>query len=60
MVRVHRIPPELADRHVREMEPGEVKRRFLFYVREGLSRSGAELKGKDPLEHVRTNRRAIA
>lgn len=33
MVRIHRIPPELADYHVRQMMPGEVKRRFLMYVR---------------------------
>jgi hypothetical protein len=32
MVRVHRISPELAASHVREMAPSEVKRRFLMYV----------------------------
>jgi hypothetical protein len=41
MVRIHRISPELADLHVREMEPSEVKWRFLFYVRSGLA--GMEL-----------------
>ena len=49
MVRVHRIGPELADYHVRQMEPAEVKRRFLFYVRSRiagveLSVGGARLK----------------
>lgn len=33
MVEVHRISPELAAYHVRQMMPSEVKRRFLFYVR---------------------------
>jgi hypothetical protein len=32
MVRVHRISPELAASHVRQMSPSEVKRRFLMYV----------------------------
>lgn len=33
MVRIHRISPELAAYHVRQMAPKEVKERFLFYVR---------------------------
>jgi hypothetical protein len=45
MVRIHQIPPELADYHVRGMEPGEVKRRFLFYVRTGLSRAELSVAG---------------
>jgi hypothetical protein len=43
MVQIHKIAPELAEQYAREMEPSEVKRRFLFYVRSGLSRPGAEL-----------------
>jgi hypothetical protein len=43
IVRVHLIPPDLADYHVRRMTPREVKQRFLFYVRAGLSKPGAEL-----------------
>jgi len=44
MVRVHLVPPELADRWVREMTPHEVKRRFLYYVRSGLAKTaGMEL-----------------
>jgi len=32
MVRIHRISPELAAYHVRQMAPAEVRRRFLMYV----------------------------
>jgi len=32
MVRIHRISPELAAYHVRQMAPKEVKERFWFYV----------------------------
>lgn len=46
MVRVHRIPPELAACHVREMTPLEVKQRFLMYVRNRIS--GAELSVAGP------------
>lgn len=45
MVAVHRISPELAAYHVRQMSPGEVKRRFLMYVLPRVS--GVELKGKE-------------
>jgi hypothetical protein len=43
MVRVHRISPELAAYHIRQMTPSEVKRRFLMYVLPRIS--GAERKG---------------
>jgi hypothetical protein len=46
MVRVHRISPELAAHHVREMTPSEVKRRFLMYVRDRSA--GAELSVAGP------------
>jgi hypothetical protein len=47
MVQIHKIAPELAEQHAREMEPSEVKRRFLFYVRPRLP--GAELSAVSPL-----------
>jgi len=39
MVRIHEISPELAEYHVRQMTPFEVKQRFLFYVRSGLAKT---------------------
>jgi hypothetical protein len=46
MIRVHRISPELAAYHVREMPPGEVRQRFLMYVRDRIG--GAELSAEGP------------
>jgi DNA-binding Lrp family transcriptional regulator len=46
MVETHKISPEVASAHVREMEASEVKRRFLMYVRERIA--PMELKEKDP------------
>ena len=57
IVRVHLIPPDLADYHVRRMTPREVKQRFLFYVRAGLSKPGAELS-RMPVERKRFAERA--
>lgn len=50
MVRIHGIPPELADYHVRQMMPREVKRRFLIYigiVGTELSVAGAKIRAVD-------------
>jgi hypothetical protein len=47
MVRVHRISPELAATHTRQMPASEVKQRFLWYVR-NLTTTGAELSASDP------------
>lgn len=44
MVRIHGISPELAEYHVRQMMPSEVKRRFLMYI--GIS--GSELSAAGP------------
>ena len=47
MVRVHRIAPELAAYHVREMTPSEVKQRFLMYARARCD-AGMELSVAGP------------
>ena len=38
MVRVHLIPPDLAEYHVRQMPPSEIRERFKMYVKFGLAR----------------------
>lgn len=38
MVRVHLIPPDLAEYHVQQMPPSEIRERFLMYVKYGLAR----------------------
>jgi hypothetical protein len=53
MVRIHRIPPELARSHVQRMDDSEVKRRFRNYQR-------LVVAGKDPHEHGRPKRQTIA
>lgn len=38
MVRVHLIPPDLAEYHVQRMPPSEIRERFKMYVKFGLAR----------------------
>jgi len=50
MVFAHRIPHELADRHVAEMDDAELHRRIAMYQRQG----GAPSEVKRFLMHVRS------
>lgn len=52
MVRIHGISPELADYHVRQMTPLEVKGRFLMYI--GLAEAELSVAGPKPRARQRS------